>query len=76
MSDSQTPVVVTPKPWWESKTNWFNALTIAAAVLGFIIDMQTVAGLPFDIDPRWLAIGLGVTNIILRSRTNQPVTRS
>lgn len=74
MSDTQTPVVVTPKPWWESKTHWINGLTVAAIVLSFVIDMQMTDGLPFNLDPRWITLGLGIVNIILRSVTNQPVT--
>lgn len=65
-----------PKLWYESKTLWINGLTVAASILGFLIDTQTAGGLPFDLDPRWVAIALGIVNIILRSVTNQGVSRS
>lgn len=68
--------MVEPKLWYESKTLWINALTVIASILAFIVDTQTAGGLPFEIDPRWVVIALGVVNIILRSVTNQPVTRS
>ena len=65
-----------PKPWWESKTMWINGLTVAAAILAFVVDTQTAGGLPFDLDPRWVALGLGVVNILLRMTTSQPVSGS
>lgn len=65
-----------PKVWYESKTVWLNALTVIAAILAFIVDTQMAGGLPFDLDPRYIAIALGIVNIVLRAMTNQPLTRS
>lgn len=76
MSDNQTPVVVTPKIWYASKTMWFNGLTVAAMILSFVIDTSMDGGLPFSLDPRWISLALGVVNILLRAVTSQPVTRS
>lgn len=64
------------KPWYTSKTIWYNVLTIALAVIGFLMVTQSTSGLPFDLDPKWLVIASGIINIILRSVTNAPVTRS
>lgn len=64
------------KVWYTSRTIWINALTVAAMVLAFLVDTQTAGGLPFSLDPRWVTLALGVVNIVLRSVTNQGVTRS
>ena len=73
MSDS--PVVVTPKSPWESKVLWVNGLTIAAAVLVWLVDTQTAGGLPFELDARWIAFILAAINFALRFVTNAPVTK-
>lgn len=65
-----------PKVWYESKTLWINILTVAAMILSFVVDTHAAGGLPLDLDPRWVALALGVINIVLRSVTNQPVSRS
>jgi hypothetical protein len=62
------------KVWWQSKTVWFNIVTIALAILGFLMVTQAAGGLPFDIDSRWLVLVSGIGNIILRFLTNQPLT--
>lgn len=74
MSDNPTPVEA--KPFWESKTMWINVLTVVAMILSFVIDTHMAGGLPLDLDPRWIALALGIVNIVLRSVTNQPITRS
>jgi len=83
MSDQQTPVEVTPKFWWESKTMRFNtvvgALSLFGAIALFLLDSQRAGLLPFEIDARWLLLAVGLINVVniwLRSVTNQPVTRS
>lgn len=65
-----------PKVWYESRTIWINTLTVAAMILSFVVDTQMAGGLPFDVDPRWVVLALGVINILLRSVTNQGVSRS
>lgn len=65
-----------PKVWYESRTIWINTLTVAAMILSFVVDTQMADGLPFDVDPRWVVLALGVVNILLRSVTNQGVSRS
>lgn len=70
------PARAASKPFYTSKTIIVNALTVAAMVLAFLIETQTVNGLPFSLDARWLVVILGIVNIILRSATSQPVSRS
>jgi hypothetical protein len=65
---------MTAKPFWQSKTIWFNVLTIALAILGFLMVTQSAGGLPFNIDSRWLVLVAGIGNIFLRFITNAPVT--
>lgn len=62
-----------PKSWYTSKTIWFNALTVALAIIGFLMVTQSTSGLPLDLDPKWLVIASGIINIILRFMTNQPL---
>jgi len=58
------------KPWYKSKTKWFN---IASGLL-FILAMPEVAGVvPESVVP-WLAILVAVGNLWLRSITNTGVT--
>lgn len=63
-----------PKVWYTSKTIWFNALTVALAIIGFLMVTQSTSGLPFDLDPKWLVIASGIINIVLRVITSQPLT--
>jgi hypothetical protein len=53
------------KKWYQSKTLWFNALSLVALVLQGIIEGKLVpAGLA------WEALGIVVINAILRMLTN------
>lgn len=74
MSDKQ--IVTTTKEWHQSRTLWINALTVIAMILTFVIDTQTVGGLPFSLDPRWVSLALGVVNIFLRMDTTKPINGS
>jgi hypothetical protein len=65
-----------PKPFWQSRTVWFNALTIALAIIGFLMVTQSTSGLPLDLDPKWLVIASGIINILLRFLTNAPLAGS
>lgn len=63
--------VVTPKPFWASKTLWVNVLAFAAAVTGALgldlgLDAETQASLVVGI--------MAVVNIVLRLITKAPVT--
>lgn len=74
MPDNQMSVVVTTKPWWESKTLWFNGLTMAAALLVLIMEMSTAGTLPFPIDARWIVFAQALINFTLRFISNSPLT--
>jgi hypothetical protein len=65
---------VETKIWYQSKVFWINILTVAAMILSFVLDTQMAGGLPWDLDPRFIALALGVVNIVLRSVTNQAMT--
>lgn len=74
MSDNPTtPVLVTPKPWYTSKTIWVNGLTIAGAAMLFLIGAQTAGELPFVLDAKWVAFILGLINFGLRFITVAPI---
>lgn len=64
------------KVWYTSKVIWFNVLTIALAIVGFLMLAQSTGGLPFEVDPRWLVLISGIGNILLRFLTKQPLTGS
>ena len=57
-----------PKPWWESKTLWVNALTLIVMILG------TVAQWPeFSAYTGQIAGALAIVNMALRFITDRPV---
>lgn len=67
------PVLVMPKPWYQSKTIWANGLTMAAALLMFLNTAQAAGELPFNLDSRWVIFALGLLNFGLRWITTAPV---
>lgn len=63
---------MTPKPWYRSKTIWFNALTIliaVATVFGFTINQEL-----FEQATNVLIILSPIVNLLLRFKTKKPVT--
>lgn len=71
------PVLVTPKPFWESRTVWVNTILMLAGLLAYVlrgIQMGEISS-PFEVDAVTLSFWIGVLNLILRSLTTQPVTR-
>ena len=60
-----------PKPWWASKTLWFNVLTLAVLVIGVLVSQE---GLVPEGWLKWLGAVAAVINVILRFITNQPLT--
>jgi len=51
------------KPWWKSKTIWFNVLSLAlAAVPGLGLNPLTITAI------------MGVGNLALRYLTTQPIS--
>lgn len=62
------------KPWYRSKTVWFNILSIGGAILGGVVGLLPT--LEMFIPPVAYAItlfALGVGNIILRAITTGPI---
>ncbi len=62
------------KPWYTSKTLWVNGLTIVAALLMFLLTSQSNNQLPFVLDAKWVAFGLGLINFALRFLSDTKVT--
>jgi hypothetical protein len=52
------------KPWWKSRTVWFN---VASAIV-------TLAAAPIGLSPATAAIVTAVGNVVLRTTTSGPVT--
>lgn len=66
------PVLAVPKPWWKSKTLWFN-ITVASLMA---VEMNIPAFKQF-LDPElyaYLLGGVNVVNVALRAVTRGPVT--
>lgn len=61
------------KPWWQSKTVWWNVGTTALAIISFMVVQQQTSGLPFNLDPKYLVLVGGVINILLRLVTSKPI---
>ena len=63
------------KPWWESKTIWFQILTAVVAGLSLAVDLQATLGFP-DNYRAYILIAVAVINVFLRGITTQPMTRT
>jgi len=62
------------KPWYKSKTVWFNILTIGGALLD--ATMGLIPTLSSVIAPHifpWIMFGVGVVNMVLRTITTGPI---
>lgn len=58
------------KPWWRSRTVWFNVATLAVTIAGVVADPALA------LDSRIVAGAAGVMtvgNVALRLLTNQPI---
>ena len=75
MSDNQTPVLVTPKPWYASRTIWFNAILMIVGVVVYVLQGIQTGQLqaPWVIDEATLTFWIGVLNMVLRFVTTQPI---
>lgn len=73
------PLVVTPKPASRSRTIWLNATTVlvsAAAIAGDVLDLATQTGIHVSDDiTKYVLLGVGLTNIVLRRSTSQPIAK-
>ncbi len=60
------------KPWYLSKTLWFNALTLALLAIDLAIGANAITtpkALP------WITVFIGVGNAVLRLLTGAPIER-
>lgn len=82
--NNKSPVMVTPKYFWESRTNIYNgiktALGVVIGIATFILAAQHAGTLPFAVDDRWLAFILsaavaadGAIGMWLRNGTDGPI---
>lgn len=58
------------KPWWQSRTVWFNGVSLVVAVAGALIDPSLA------LDSRvvtGLTVLITVGNVVLRTLTAQPI---
>lgn len=62
------------KPWWESKTIWFQLFTVLVAGLTLAIDLQDQIGFP-DNYRAYILIVVAMINVYLRGITGQPVSK-
>lgn len=58
------------KPWYASKTLWFNVITVIIAVVGDLTKAFTFSGVTAEIFAGILSVG----NILLRLITNTALT--
>lgn len=82
--DNKEPVMVTPKYFWESRTNIYGAikttLGIIIGVTAFVAAAQHSGTLPFYVDEKWLlfigsaaATADGAFTMWLRGNTDAPI---
>lgn len=59
------------KSVYESKTIWFNVLSIAATALTAVGGSEVIADYP--VASAAVAVGISVVNVLLRLVTNKPI---
>lgn len=69
MAELATGIVIAPKPWYTSKTVQVNTGLIALFIL---TQLPFMPGVPAAWFP-WLAMAVGVVNLLLRLRTGTPI---
>jgi len=65
-----------PKPWYESKTLWFNVFLVVGPTLDALVGMFYMME-PFiapGVYP-FIVLAIGLVNVILRTITTQAITR-
>jgi hypothetical protein len=67
-----TTTTVLAKPWWTSKTLWFNAITLVVMVLAVVIENAGLIELPSQA-VGLLTMGLAIGNAVLRFISNVPL---
>ena len=56
------------KPFWKSKTLWFNILSVVAMIVQYLVDNQM-----FTAYAKWELLAIAVINFVLRLLTNQGI---
>lgn len=56
------------KKWYQSKTFWFNAITVSVGIIGELSQL-----FPVSQHPKLYVSVIGVGNIILRYLTKEPI---
>lgn len=75
MSRKPRPEKKQAKPWYKSKTVWFNVATVVAAVLTGIESMLNVlAPVVSPVVMPWILFGVGLANLVLRTITTEGLT--
>lgn len=65
------------KPFWQSSTFWFNALTGVATVVGIVADpSQPFLGLLGPNEVKYLLLANSIINLGIRAFTHQPLTNT
>ena len=62
------------KPFWESKTFWFNAFVLGLGILSFLVYDPTASTMFREDVIKIMVLVLGIGNLILRFLTKQPIT--
>ena len=65
-------VIVEEKPWWASRTVWFNV--IAGALLALEMNLPSLQGTIDAGTYAYLLVTVNIVNVILRTITKAPVT--
>ena len=74
MNDQTQTTTAPSKPWWKSKTIWFNALaTIASGVDVLAQNLPVLQGVLPPGTGSALAVAVPVVNVVLRSVTSQGI---
>ena len=62
------------KPWYKSKTVWFNFLTIGGAALDGLVGLLPVVQpvIPLELYP-WVMFGVGLVNVVLRAVSSSSI---
>lgn len=59
------------KVWWQSKTIWVNVLTMVVGLLTMLAGQDFIADNPSTVS--FVAMVVGVVNVVLRWLTDQPI---
>jgi hypothetical protein len=62
------------KPWYKSKTVWFNLATIGVAILtGLSGVLPILSPIVSEVVMAYILFGVGFANVVLRAVTSKPL---